>query len=287
MGGDDAVGPVLLYLRQHSFCDSPAGGRLGAAAEFVDEHQRLLSGADYDFLEILQVGAVGTEVVLQRLVVADVDEYVVENHEFRHFGGRHQHAPLEHVLQQSDRLEADRLSAGVRAGDDQDAFGAVQMEIQRDDLLAFAGQSLLEDGVAGLAQPELSVLRNDRHSGYHIEGHKGLGADEIYLAEELSGLQQFGQIGAQELCELGEDAGYLGLLVLVKLVETVVHLHNLYRLDEDRLAAGALVVHYAGDAVLVDCRHRDEHLAVPHRHSGIFLHIAVALGLLEDGRRDF
>ena len=160
------------------------------------------------------------------------------------------------------------------------------MEVQRHDFLAFAGQSLLKDGVAGLAQPDFAVLRNDGHSRNHVESHKGLGTDEIDLAEELRGLQQLGQIGAQEICELGEDAGDLGLLVLVQLVETVVHLHNLNRLYEDSLAAGALVVHYAGDAVFVDRRHGDKHHAVPHRHSGIFLHITVALGLLEDGRSD-
>ena len=81
--------------------------------------------------------------------------------------------------------------------------------------------------------------------------------------------------------------GYLGLLVLMQFVEAVVHLHDLYRLDEDSLAAGALVIHDAGDAVLVGRRHRYKGLSVPHRNPGVLVHIAFALRLLQDGGDDF
>ncbi len=104
--GDHAVGAHLVEAREHGFGDGAAGCRLGAAAEFVDQHERRGGGVREDLPHVLKVGAVGTQVVLQRLVVADVDEDAVEDQHLAHFGRGDEHTPLEHILEQTYGLEA-------------------------------------------------------------------------------------------------------------------------------------------------------------------------------------
>ena len=58
---------------------------------------------------------VGREVVLDALFVADVDHDVLEDASRRSVADGDGESALQHILQQSDRLQAYRLSAGIRA----------------------------------------------------------------------------------------------------------------------------------------------------------------------------
>ena len=65
------------------------------------------------------MGAVGRQVILNRLVIAYVDEYVVENADMRVFVNSRQHSALGHVLHNSHSFQAYRFSTGIRAGNNQ------------------------------------------------------------------------------------------------------------------------------------------------------------------------
>ena len=74
-----------------------------------------------EVFHVRQMRTVGAQIVLDALLVADIDKQTLEDSGFRLFVKRDQYAALKHVLQQADRFQTDRFTAGVRAGNDQQA----------------------------------------------------------------------------------------------------------------------------------------------------------------------
>ena len=79
----------------------------GSGTEFVYQHQSLGVRFREHFFHGREEGAVGTEVVVDGLPVTDVGHDAVENDHLGGFGGRDEHTPLEHVLKEAYRLQAD------------------------------------------------------------------------------------------------------------------------------------------------------------------------------------
>ena len=96
-----------------------------------------------EVLHVRQVRAVGAEVVFDALLVADIDEDTLEDARARALVQRDRDAALEHVLQQSDGLQADGFPSGVGAGDDEQSAVAIEGEVERDDL--FVGLAVGEE----------------------------------------------------------------------------------------------------------------------------------------------
>ena len=89
------------------------------------------------------MGGVGGEVVLETLLVADVDEDVVEDTGAGVFAGGDGKSALEHVLEQADGFETDGLAAGVGAGDEEQASAIAEGDVEGNHLLAVALETLL------------------------------------------------------------------------------------------------------------------------------------------------
>jgi hypothetical protein len=70
------------------------------------------------------------------LLISDVNEHVFEQSRFRAFIYGDQQAALQHILQQSDRFQANGFTTGVRTGYDQDPFSLGQLDIEGNYLLA-------------------------------------------------------------------------------------------------------------------------------------------------------
>jgi len=86
------------------------------------------------------MGRVGTQVVFDALFVTDVNEYAAEDSGMAPFVYGNEQTALEHVLQEADGLQADRLSTGVRSADEQDALPAVQFDVQWHHFLSVLGK---------------------------------------------------------------------------------------------------------------------------------------------------
>ena len=283
MCGDHTVCAHRVEPGEHSFGDGAACGRFSAAAELVDQHERGGCGVREYLPHVLQMGTVRAQVVLQRLVVADVDEDAVKDHHLADLRRGDEHTPLEHILQQTYRLEAHRLASGVRSGYQQDVLLAGKRERERNDLLLLAAERGFQQRMPGPAQVQFSFLRKDRHAGDHVECDQGLGTDEVDLADILGGGNQAAEVRPEELREFEEDAGDLALFLELKLADLVAQFDDFQRLDEGRLAAGRLVVHDAGQFLLRAGRHGDEYPPVADHYFGIALHQPFALRGTEDG----
>ena len=118
-------------------------------------------------------------VILQRLVVSDVHHDAVEDHHLRSLGGRYEHTPLEHVLEQSDSLQAYGLTSGVRSRDQEYMFLRSQSRRKWYDILLLLFECALKKRMSCFAKVHLAVIRDDRHSSYEVEGNLCLRHDEV------------------------------------------------------------------------------------------------------------
>ena len=258
MGRDDAVDAALVELAEDGFGDGAAGRRLRAGPEFVDEHEGLAVRTGEHVLHVGEEGTVGAEVVVDGLVVSDAEQDAVEDRHFRGLRGRDEHAPLEHILQQPRRLEADGLAAGVGSRDEQDALARGKGDGQGHDAFALFLQGLLEQGVAGLAQVHFPILGDHRHAGDEVEGGLGLGHQEVDLADEDGAVRQLRDAGTQGVAEFAQDARDFPRFGEAEFADLVLELDDLGGLDEGGLAGGGLVVDEARELALAGAGDGDE-----------------------------
>ena len=99
MGGDDAKGLLLPELFQHGFSDGTSDGGLSTAAELIDEQQTLSVRLFHHLLHVHQVGRVGREVVLDALLVANVDQDMLEESCGTAIADGNGQTTLKHILQ--------------------------------------------------------------------------------------------------------------------------------------------------------------------------------------------
>ena len=91
---------------------------IGGRAQFVEQHQRMRGRVVRDEIDVGDVRRKRGQVLLDRLVVADVGEDGVEDRQLGALG-RNRNSRLRHQRQQSDGLQRDGLAAGVGAADDE------------------------------------------------------------------------------------------------------------------------------------------------------------------------
>ena len=134
--GYHTAGSRRVETLQQSFGYGSSYLRLGAAAELIDEQQALVIALLKHDFHVEQVGRIGAKVVFYGLLIAYIYEYVIKQAYHTALIHAHRHAALIHVLQQSHSLETNRLSSGIRPGNQQNPLPAVQPYIQRHYFLA-------------------------------------------------------------------------------------------------------------------------------------------------------
>ena len=68
-----------LELFQNRFGNGPSDNRFGTGSEFVDQDQRTVVGMAQDILHVEQMRAVGTQIVVDRLLIPDINKDALEN----------------------------------------------------------------------------------------------------------------------------------------------------------------------------------------------------------------
>lgn len=106
VGGDDAVSLLLAELIEHSLGDGSANARLGTRAKLIYQDDGVAVGCLHHVLHIQEVRRVGTQVVLQALLITDVDHDVLEYARLGTFAYRNAQSALQHILEQAHGLQA-------------------------------------------------------------------------------------------------------------------------------------------------------------------------------------
>src|SRR5260370_42473400 len=89
---------------------------IGCRTEFVEQDERVRSRCPRDEIDVRNMRRKRREILLDRLIVADVGENGVEN---RHVGaiGEDGNSRLRHQSEQAEGFESDGFAAGVGSGD--------------------------------------------------------------------------------------------------------------------------------------------------------------------------
>ena len=283
VGRDHAVTPPAEQTLEDRLGDGPADDRLGSRPELVDQHQRAARSARQHVLHVQQVRRIGRQVVVDRLLVADVDENALEDRQFRDLGDRNRKPALEHVLHDARGFQADRLAAGVGSRDDEDALATVELQIQRHDLAPRSPQRLLQQRVAGVFQHQPVVRREDRPHASVLRGPAALGAQHVDLGQVVARIGDQPRVGTDRFGKLREDAHHLAPLGVLQFAQFVVDLHHLDRFDVEGFARRRFVVDKAVQFAFVARRNRDHGLAVADRDLGVGIDDARPLGRRQHG----
>ena len=196
---------------------------------------------------------------------------------------RNGNAALEHVLQQSDGLQADRFPSRVRPGDDEQSAVAVEREVKGNDLFAGFAVGEEKEGVYGLLPVDQRFIFRPRDNGADAFGEAGFGTNEVDDGKEFVGLDDVRHEGADHVGESGQDADDLASLLGLEFADAVVGFDDGFGLNVDRLTGGRFVVHDAADASLEGGGYGDDESAVAEGGRRVAIHPAFSLRRAEDG----
>ena len=278
MGGDDSKGTFQVETLQDGFGNGPANLRFRSSSELINQDEALAVARFQHHLHVGQVGRVGTQVVFNTLLVADVNEDVAEDAGMASFVHGHQHAALEHVLQQSDGFQADGLTSGVRTGNQQDAFLAGEDNVQGNHFLAVLGQRHLQQGMYRLEPVDNLLVFERGFQAFYLDAEQCLGTDKVNLGQEFVGLQDGGYLRTDRRREIGQDTDNLPPLFSLQFPDAVVGFHHFRRFDEHRLSGGRLVVYDTFDFPFHARGYRNDQAAVAHGGGYIFVDVSFRLG---------
>ena len=114
MSGRESERAVRAERFQNRDAQRPAFFRICRAAQFVQQYQRLRRHSLQHLAHARDVTRKTAEAFLNRLLVADFRQHLLEQRELR-FRRRHRQRRLRHQSQQPHGLHRNRFPAGVRA----------------------------------------------------------------------------------------------------------------------------------------------------------------------------
>ena len=121
----------------------------------------------------------------------------------------------------------------------------------------------------GVFQTDLRRALDDRHRAVVSQREAGLGADEVHRRQKVARTANVRQVGPDRIREPRENAHDLAPLLVLQLLELVIDLDDLDRLDVNRLAGSRLVVDEPFDLSLVGGRDRNHGPSVADRDRGV------------------
>ena len=257
MSRNHTIDSTAVKFSKYGLGNRSSGRRLRAASKLIDEHERSRVGFRQHHLHVGEERAVGAEVVVYGLVVADVHHNPVEDHQFRCLGGRDEHSPLKHILQKPESLEAHGLSACIRAGNQEYVLLRRKRCAKRDNLPAFLAQVSFQQWMTRLTQVQFAVFGDYRHPADKVQSNLCLRHEKVYFPNEDRCVEKFGDIGAQKLRKFVEYAHNLPLFGKLEFADFVVEFNDFGRLDVGRFPGGGLVVDKTRKLLLVGSLDRD------------------------------
>ena len=211
-------------------------GRIGAGADLVEQDERGRTGIGHEAHDVAQVARERRERLGDALLVADVGHDPPEDRQPRAVGRRDAQPGLVHERQEAERLQRDRLAAGVRPGDDQGPIAEPVAETQVDRDRRVAQQRMARGEQLG------GVLGDGRPHAVHLGAQAGAGQPQVGSRQRGEAVPQRRRATLDHPRQLVEDPLLLARGREGCLGPLVVQLDDGQRLDEERGARGALVV---------------------------------------------
>ncbi|MBV6467791.1 MAG: hypothetical protein PGMFKBFP_03162 [Anaerolineales bacterium] len=233
--------------------------RVGACAEFVEDDKRAVVGFFQNVDDVGDVTAEGAERLLDGLLVADVGVDCLEETQLGAALRGDVESALRHEDDEPDGFQRDGFSARVGTRDDDGMFALGYVEVNRDDggwiEEGMASMKETEDGrrMTGLVGLRSSVLglHEDRLARVNLLRVFRFGEGEVEQREGLHAPDDLVSVFGDEAREFGQDAAFLVALLQLQFAQFVVGFHHVERFDEERRAAGTLVVDDGLDLALV------------------------------------
>ena len=221
------------------------------------------------------------QIVVDRLLVADVDHQRIEYGKLGVFERRHEKTALHHILKQSGCFQTYRLAAGVGSRYYEYALRGVELHVERNYLASLRAERLCQKRVARAAQHQSSFVRNDRPDSSVFRRPPRLSAQGVHSGEVVARTRYALYVDSQRCGGLRQYADYLAALGIFQLAQRVVELYHLHRLDIERASGGRLVVYESRELAFVGGRNRNHGASVADRYHGIGIDYAGALGRRE------
>ena len=246
--------------------------RVGARTQLVDQNQAARIGLPQDGFDVRHVRRKRGQRLLDRLLVADVGEHMVEHRQFALLARRNHQPARGHQRQQADGFQRDGFAAGVRAGNHQRVERCAQF--QRDGHRRFRP----EQRVARPVQPNPPAVVHFGDAGAHLVPQMRLGEDHIQRHRVVvSGDNRVGERPHQLRQFRQNPVNFLFFLALQD-SDGVVGLHHAGRLHEQRRAAGGRVVHQPRHVAAAFRLHRHHIPPVAHGHDGVLQKFLIGAG---------
>ena len=175
-------------------------GRVGARAQFVEERERFFRHPAHDGNDIHHVRGERRKRLLDRLLVADIGENLIEYRKLRPQIGRHLQARHRHEREQADGFERNGFAARVRAGNDK--RGKILPEPQ------IAGHHLFrgDQRMPAARDADISAIVHLRLHAAHLAGKARLGEEEIQLGKHVEVMREHLHLGRDAAGERLQNA---------------------------------------------------------------------------------
>ena len=282
VSGDDAPRHAFHKLIEHSLCHSAANLRLRTRTKLVDEQQSAVACLLHHILHVQEMRRVCGEIVLNALLVTDVNHDVGEYSHLRTLTHRYGQTALQHILQQTNRLQTHRFTSGVRTGDDEDVTVAGQCYVERNGGLVLLFQSQPQERMACRNPVHHRLLVHFRLDGVGKVGKFGTRADEVHLCKHQISIYDVLHVRTYQLRKLRQNNYDFTALVSFKFTYAVVRFHHLSRFHEHRLTRRRLVMHNTFYTALHgrSDRHHETSVADGRRH--VLVDETLALSCVQD-----
>ncbi len=259
---------ALRELVEQGSRERRALDRIGAGGDLVEQHERPRRRRLEHVDEVAEMARERRERGGDRLLVADVREHVGEDGHARPLG-RHVQTALVEQGQEPERLERNRLAAGVGAAEHEHAH-ARERQIDGHDSRRVEQRMARGD--------ELDVVRRLDRAAAPAARERAAGEREVDVGEHLDGVRELVRVVADLARELGQDARDLVALVALELAQPVGQLDDRERLDEQRLPRVAGVVDDPRHGATGTRAHGDHGPPAALRHE-IFLQMRLKIGI--------
>ena len=113
------IGSLAGHGQKRRFRNGPSYRRVGSCSHLINQKKALIIQVFQEVFHIQQLRGVSAQVVFERLLIPNVDHDLPEDAKFGIFARRWQQSALYHVLEETNRLKADRLSPGIGSRDHQ------------------------------------------------------------------------------------------------------------------------------------------------------------------------